>query len=379
MCPVDADAEQADLDEDGAGDACDVDADDDGQRDVDEIACGGDPLDAAVRGLDRDGDGHCDAIDNCPDDANPDQADGDLQRFACEPDGCGAQTGCTYFERDGHQYLHRTNGNVRRSWSDARDFCAQMGGQLATIDGADEIDLFFQHAIGGWIGLEDLDEDGEFGWLDGTPLEFTDWRAGQPNGELCVEVLENMQWDDVDCEAVKAFTCEANLDGDAFGDDRDDNIDGDNLDNDNEVLCGTDPRDAADQGPDEDADGRCDLADNCVGVFNPDQAESDPDGFACGDEAICEATTGCNWMATDRSLYLACTDAETQLRWDESERFCVRQGGHLITIDDDAENDFARGVGNGLWIGMNDREVEGGWVWVSDRGRRLDQQRRAAP
>jgi len=46
-CPADANPDQANFDGDSEGDVCDPDDDDDGESDAEEIACGSDPLDAA--------------------------------------------------------------------------------------------------------------------------------------------------------------------------------------------------------------------------------------------------------------------------------------------------------------------------------------------
>jgi len=62
-CPSNPNSDQADADNDGQGDACDVDDDNDGQTDADEIACGSNPLDATSQAPDFDNDNSPDCID----------------------------------------------------------------------------------------------------------------------------------------------------------------------------------------------------------------------------------------------------------------------------------------------------------------------------
>lgn len=71
-CPRKENADQTDTDGDGAGDECDGDIDDDGLTNVRERGLGTDPAKA-----DTDGDGVRDDRDNCPTTENADQADSD--------------------------------------------------------------------------------------------------------------------------------------------------------------------------------------------------------------------------------------------------------------------------------------------------------------
>lgn len=90
-CPLHANADQSDLDGDGAGDACDADRDGDGFTDADEQAAGSDPTDRDSVPADSDGDGHPDHRDNCPGIANAGQTDldGDGAGDVCDDDQDG--------------------------------------------------------------------------------------------------------------------------------------------------------------------------------------------------------------------------------------------------------------------------------------------------
>src|SRR5262245_18751352 len=59
--------------------------------------------------------------------------------------------------------------------------------------------------------------------------------------------------------------------------------------------------------------------------------------------------------------------------WTDSKAEAVSLGGHLVTINDAAENQFVfaqfttyGGVQRALWIGLNDQDVEGTFVWASN-------------
>jgi hypothetical protein len=61
--------------------------------------------------------------------------------------------------------------------------------------------------------------------------------------------------------------------------------------------------------------------------------------------------------------------------WYESRDKAIAAGGHLVTINDAAENDWLRQqygtpgqFGQGLWTGFNDLGTEGHWEWVGGDG-----------
>ena len=51
--------------------------------------------------------------------------------------------------------------------------------------------------------------------------------------------------------------------------------------------------------------------------------------------------------------------------WEEAEANAVKLGGHLVTINDAAENDWLFASGLRGWIGFTDKAKEGDWVWSS--------------
>jgi hypothetical protein len=73
--------------------------------------------------------------------------------------------------------------------------------------------------------------------------------------------------------------------------------------------------------------------------------------------------TDWHYNATTRHTY-GLTGA---MPWVDAEALAVRYGGHLATINDQAEQDWllAQFPEPFQWIGMNDRAREGTWVWSS--------------
>jgi len=72
------------------------------------------------------------------------------------------------------------------------------------------------------------------------------------------------------------------------------------------------------------------------------------------------------WKSGDH--YYKLTDAS--LSWTQAEAEAQALGGHLVTVDDAAEQQWVSQILDGrygsVWIGLSDQAVEGTWAWAGD-------------
>lgn len=209
-CPSLANPDQSDHDADGAGDACDEDDDGDSVLDMADGA----PTNPWMC-MDVDGDG----CDDCRLAQHPDVSQDGEDRDA---DGlCDTRALLPFGDEDcatvvGTELLRC---NTERTWAEASDDCAAHGGQLWEPRGEHGWSVADSHGDlqDVWIGLTDMDDEGEFAFLsDGDEVHHAPWAPGEPNNQGNEDCAQFAGFDgrhtvlnDLTCEATLAYVCEA--------------------------------------------------------------------------------------------------------------------------------------------------------------------------
>ncbi|XDV33816.1 hypothetical protein PO909_004085 [Leuciscus waleckii] len=114
------------------------------------------------------------------------------------------------------------------TWSSSRAFCVSKGADLVTITSLPEqIFLLSELKDYYWIGLNDLQTEGNWVWVNNQTLTETgvqfwyqrvsqksepdNWSGGGPNGENCAVMANSSNlnsWFDVSCNSMYKFICE---------------------------------------------------------------------------------------------------------------------------------------------------------------------------
>lgn len=79
---------------------------------------------------------------------------------------------------NGHWYLLL---NQERSWHTAHEYCRGMGAHLVTIQDEAENQFVFGISPLSWLGASDEAQEGDWKWVTGEPLTYTNWSEGEPN------------------------------------------------------------------------------------------------------------------------------------------------------------------------------------------------------
>jgi len=220
---------------------------------------------------------------------------------------------------NGHTYL--LSGAA--SWEDAQLQAKQLGGNLVTLNDAAEeawIRDTFSATERLWTGINDIAVEGQFEWVSGEAVTYTNWAPGEPNNyggnQDTGTINYNNQWDDAASWSYLRGVIEINKTS-------------------NDILVG--------------------------GSGDDILYGNGGDDVMYGDDK------------TDIASHLYTYNGHTYLfsevgTWYEAQAEAERLGGDLLTLNNAAEETWVRSTFSAserLWTGINDIAVEGKFEWVS--------------
>lgn len=91
-------------------------------------------------------------------------------------------------EFNGHFY-YVYNLDTVSTWNEAKQYCENQGGYLATITSPEENEFVYSYLKNNfgyesaYFGFTDQDEEGIWVWNNGEVSSYTNWHSGEPNGE----------------------------------------------------------------------------------------------------------------------------------------------------------------------------------------------------
>jgi len=107
---------------------------------------------------------------------------------------------------EGNEYYISKPG-VTRNWNEARTVADELGGHLVTLSDQEEENFVIPANAedfddNAWIGLTDSESEGDFEWVTGESLSYTNWCSGEPNDlgteDAVILRLEQECWNDGD-------------------------------------------------------------------------------------------------------------------------------------------------------------------------------------
>ncbi|XP_038056048.1 alpha-N-acetylgalactosamine-specific lectin-like [Patiria miniata] len=108
---------------------------------------------------------------------------------------------------------------VTKNYNSAEQHCQtnSQPGRLAHLASvlSDEENQFINNLTGGasaWIGFNDKAAEGVYTWLDGSPVDYTNWKPGCPVGDRygnqdCMQLFGGPQWKDYFCGNTLKSVC----------------------------------------------------------------------------------------------------------------------------------------------------------------------------
>lgn len=96
-----------------------------------------------------------------------------------------------------------------------RETCIRAGGNIAVPRSPEENEaissIVNKHNTYAYLGMVEDQTPGDFRYLDGASVNYTNWYPGEPRGrgkEKCVEMYTDGQWNDKNCLQYRLAICE---------------------------------------------------------------------------------------------------------------------------------------------------------------------------
>ncbi|KAL7841695.1 hypothetical protein SRHO_G00253860 [Serrasalmus rhombeus] len=104
-----------------------------------------------------------------------------------------------------------------KSWTESRQDCRERRADLVIINSREEQEFIKKENKYVWIGLSDAKSEGQWKWVDESPLTTAFWRNGEPNNangdENCAvfsTTAETLKaWNDIPCSYKAGWICES--------------------------------------------------------------------------------------------------------------------------------------------------------------------------
>ena len=277
-------------------------------------------------------------------------------------------------EWNGHYYYCST---FAATWTSAKAYAESAGGYLAVINDAQENQFLANlvQASAAYIGMSDAAFEGNYEWVNGDPVTYTNWYPGQPNNyngaQDYVELLNNGYWNDQYAKAKREFIME---------------IPCSNI----RQISGPPRGGLFPPGKTKvcyeatDGQGNTDV---CCFFVNVNGLSID-----CPDDKVVNCYAGYNgayvsWKAPDlhycgsscvgytylpNYLYMGEYDghhyycSNFPATWAEAKMHAENNGGTLAILNTLGENNYlASQLASTAWIGLTDENVEGQWEWIN--------------
>jgi hypothetical protein len=218
-----------------------------------------------------------------------------------------------------HTYLYIKH---KINWYNAKNACESQKAHLLIINSEQEND-FIKQIIGDntWLGLSDVENEGFWKWIDNSVLTWSDWAEGEPNNSGIENYAiyyneKNYSWNDAPRRNEYYFICEI----------------------------------------DRKIDSEDQLKNIITGITNSIlKYQEDNHVNLYKDIPDCYNYNGHTYIYVDKKT-----------RWYISKLASENSGGHLLVIDNEAENNYIKKIlDTSTWIGLTDEVNEGIWKWVN--------------